>query len=75
MHSVQRPSRRCRRKGPLDVTTGGRRELNDIRTGLLDWCASHRPDVVAHGIEELSHPELGMSNETVIVRCGPGADG
>ena len=57
------------------MTTGGRRALNDIRAGLLDWCAIHRPDVVAHGIEELSHPELGMSNETVIVRCGPGADG
>jgi aminoglycoside phosphotransferase (APT) family kinase protein len=57
------------------VTTGGRRELNDIRSGLLDWCAIHRPDVVEHGIEELSHPAVGMSNETVIVRCGPGADG
>jgi aminoglycoside phosphotransferase (APT) family kinase protein len=57
------------------VTTGGRRELDDIRSGLLSWCAIHRPDVVQHGIEELSHPSLGMSNETVIVRCGPGSGG
>lgn len=57
------------------MTTGGRRELEDTRTGLLEWCAIHRPVVVHHGIEELSHPSLGMSNETVIVRCGPGDDG
>jgi aminoglycoside phosphotransferase (APT) family kinase protein len=57
------------------VTTGGRRELDDIRSGLLAWCAIHRPDVVRHGIEALSHPTAGMSNETVIVQCGPLADG
>jgi aminoglycoside phosphotransferase (APT) family kinase protein len=61
-------------EGPYDVTTGGRRGLDDIRSGLLDWCAVHRPDVVRQGIDELSHPSLGMSNETVIVRCGPDTD-
>lgn len=57
------------------MTTGGRRELDDIRSGLLAWCAIHRRDVVRHGIEALSHPTAGMSNETVIVQCGPLADG
>lgn len=57
------------------MTTGGRRELDDTRAGLLDWCAIHRPDAVGHGIAELSHPAVGMSNETVIVRCGPGDGG
>jgi aminoglycoside phosphotransferase (APT) family kinase protein len=56
------------------VTTGGRRALEDTRSGLLAWCAIHRPDVVGQGIEQLSHPSLGMSNETVIVQCHPGAD-
>lgn len=51
------------------MTTGGRRELGDIRAGLMDWCAVHLPRVVECGIAELRHPELGMSNETVIVQC------
>jgi aminoglycoside phosphotransferase (APT) family kinase protein len=62
-------------EGPCDVTTGGRRALDDIRSGLLEWCAVHRPDVVRHGIEELGHPPVGMSNETVVVQCGPDAEG
>ena len=57
------------------MTTGGRRSLGDVRSGLLAWCEIHRPDVVRHGIDELSHPSLGMSNETVIVQCRPGVDG
>lgn len=62
-------------EGPHHVTTGGRRALDGTRSGLLAWCAIHRPDVAAQGIEHLSHPSLGMSNETVIVQCHPGANG
>jgi aminoglycoside phosphotransferase (APT) family kinase protein len=57
------------------VTTGGRRGLDDVRSGLVEWCATHRRDVVRLGIAELTHPSLGMSNETVIVQCGPDVAG
>ncbi|MDP9166785.1 MAG: phosphotransferase family protein [Actinomycetota bacterium] len=57
------------------MTTGGRRDLDDVRSGLLAWCAIHRPEVARRGIDDLSHPSAGMSNETVIVRCGPDANG
>ncbi|WP_426573721.1 phosphotransferase family protein [Aquihabitans sp. McL0605] len=57
------------------TTSGGRRELAEVRSGLLAWCAEHRPDVVAAGIDELVHPKAGLSNETIIVRCHPNADG
>lgn len=57
------------------TTSGGRRDLDGLRSGLLAWCAEHRPVVAEHGIEDLSHPSEGLSNETVVVRCRPRADG
>ncbi len=60
---------------PFMTTSGGRRDPGQLRSGLLAWCAQHRPDVVEAGIEELTHPSAGLSNETIILRCRPGADG
>ncbi len=57
------------------TTSGGRRDLDQIRDGLVAWCNEHRPDLVVTGIAELSHPASGMSNETIVVRCGPNPDG
>ncbi|MGI8755369.1 MAG: phosphotransferase family protein [Acidimicrobiales bacterium] len=57
------------------TTSGGGRDLDEIQKGLVAWCSEHRPDLAATGIAELSHPSAGMSNETIIVRCGPKPDG
>jgi aminoglycoside phosphotransferase (APT) family kinase protein len=57
------------------TTSGGRRDPDQLRSGLLAWCAQHRPDVVQAGIEDLTHPSAGLSNETLILRCRPRPDG
>ncbi len=57
------------------TTSGGRRDPDRLLAGLTRWCAQHRPDLVEAGIDELVHPPAGMSNETVILRCRPAADG
>ncbi len=57
------------------TTSGGRRDLDQIRNGLVAWCSGHRPDLAAAGIAQLSHPSAGLSNETIVVRCGPNPDG
>lgn len=57
------------------TTSGGRRDPGRVRTGLVRWCEQHRPDIVEAGIEEFVHAPAGMSNETIIVQCGPEADG
>jgi aminoglycoside phosphotransferase (APT) family kinase protein len=58
------------------TTSGEIRDLVALRAGLEAWCEHHRPDVVAAGgIEELRHATAGKSNETIVVRCRPLADG
>lgn len=57
------------------TTSGGRRDLEMLGAGILTWCSHHRPEVARAGIAELIHPSTGYSNETVIVRCHPSADG
>lgn len=56
------------------ATSGGRRDLQDLRTGFSAWCEVHRPDIVAFGIEELTHASAGWSNETIIVTYRSGRD-
>ncbi len=56
------------------VTSGGRRDLDELRVGLLAWCEQNRPDLIGAGIDELTHPSSGMSNETIIVTCRPRAE-
>ena len=57
------------------TTSGGRRDLAEVRAGLEAWCAEHRPDVASAGIAELRHPSSGLSNETIVVTTNPTADG
>lgn len=57
------------------TTSGGRRDLDQLRDGLSAWCVEHRPDLAAAGIAELRHPSAGLSNETIVVRCGPSPEG
>ncbi len=57
------------------TTSGGRRDLHELRSGILAWCEEHRPEVAEAGIAELVHPTAGLSNETIIIRCHPGTDG
>jgi aminoglycoside phosphotransferase (APT) family kinase protein len=57
------------------TTSGGRRDLAEVRAGLEAWSAEHRPDVASAGIAELRHPSAGLSNETIVVTTNPAADG
>jgi len=57
------------------TTSGGRRDPDQLLDGLLAWCARNRPDVVEAGIEGLTHPAAGLSNETLIVACHPSQEG
>ncbi|MBX3285721.1 MAG: phosphotransferase family protein [Actinobacteria bacterium] len=57
------------------TTSGGRRDLAEVRAGLEAWCVAHRPDVAAAGIAELRHPSSGLSNETIVATTNPSADG
>lgn len=57
------------------TTSGGRRDLDQIEEGLTAWCREHRPDLAAVGIAELRHPAAGLSNETIVARCGANPDG
>lgn len=57
------------------TTSGGRRDLDQIRDGLGAWCDEHRPDLASAGIADLRHPSAGLSNETIVARCGPDHDG
>jgi aminoglycoside phosphotransferase (APT) family kinase protein len=57
------------------TTSGGRRDLDQVRDGLLAWCAERRPDLADTGILELRHPSAGLSNETIVAQCGTNSDG
>ena len=59
----------------LVTTSGGCRDVDQLRPQILAWCEVHRPEVAEAGIAELVHPSDGYSNETIIVRCHPSADG
>jgi aminoglycoside phosphotransferase (APT) family kinase protein len=57
------------------MTTLARRDDNELARGIEKWCAHRWPDAT-HEVVELTRPNAGWSNETVIVatRSRRGAD-
>ena len=48
------------------MTTLARRDDNELALGIAKWCAHRWPDAT-HEVVELTRPNSGWSNETVLV--------
>ncbi len=56
------------------TTSGGRRDLDQVRDGLVAWLEATRPELGPITLGELSHPSAGLSNETIIATVHAGDD-